>query len=81
MSELDAFFEDFDDDLLTQNDDDFQEIADKFFVKFNETIPLSLLPTRISIDELRAAVEECIATNDNDILRKLNIQIHPDALY
>lgn len=81
MSEIDAFFEDFDSDLLDEHDDAFLEISEMFARKFNDTIPLSLIPSRVSVEELRVAVEECIANNDSDILRKLNIQIHPDALY
>lgn len=81
MLEIEKFFEDFDCDLLDEHDKDFLEISEMFSKKFNDTIPLSLIPSRISIDELRVAVEECIADNDSDILRKLNIQIYPDALY
>lgn len=81
MSEIDAFFEDFDSDLLDEHDDAFLEISEMFASKFNDTIPLSLIPNRISVEELRLAVEDCIANNDSDILRRLSIQIHPDALY
>lgn len=81
MSEIDAFFADFDSELLDESDDDFQEIEEMYFNKFNDTIPLSLIPSRISMDELRTAVEECVANNDKDILRKLNIDILKDALY
>lgn len=53
----------------------------EFRKKFGQPVPLAMIPSIVTTEEMIAKLKECIEESDPDILCKFNVEIDKTVLY
>lgn len=72
--------------LLAENpvnkvDEEYFDIQKQFEEKFGHMVPREMLPTSISVDEIKKAMKVCIESGNDNIFKVLNVEINDKYLY
>ncbi len=62
-------------------DKEYYELSKKYREVFGKTVPTECLPSRITDDQIKQAMRECIETGQDNLLDILGVTIDDKVLY
>lgn len=63
------------------NEDELFDLEMKYFNHFHQAIPREMMPSAITNEEIKVAIQKCLETNNSDILSVLNVKVDKEHLY
>lgn len=65
----------------TPIDEEYYRIEDQFKSYFGHGVPREMIPTSISMDQIKEAMKQCIKLNKDELFNVLGIELNNDDLY
>lgn len=65
----------------TDVDKEYLDLLSKYRKMFGKTVPTEILPSRITDEQLKQAMRECIDTGKNNLLDILDVTFDDKVLY
>lgn len=65
----------------TEIDKEYYELHKKYREMFGESVPTEVLPSRITEEQIKQAMKQCIDTSKNNLLDILNVTFDDKVLY
>lgn len=65
----------------TDVDKEYLDLLSKYRKMFGEPVPTEILPSRITEDQIKQAMRECIDTGKNSLLDILGVTIDDKVIY
>lgn len=56
-------------------------LLNEYITKFGHGLPMAYIPKRVNTEELFEKIQICIETNQDILLKLLNVTINPDCQY
>lgn len=76
-----SFMEDFLETPISNIDEEYFAIEERYNKMFGHPVPSAMLPDGISIEFIKDAMKECIDSKEDKLFSLLNIKILDEALY